>query len=126
MHHKDVLTKFYNIYSWVLLLKLKSVCCSDPLVRFVKQLDTRKHDNSRGVPAAGAPMSPTFSQVSPRLESLFDSSDFLRLSGVSAAARHRLGSTSLLRANRLSKKGEKDTFSHVKMWKISLVPIISV
>lgn len=52
-------------------------------------------------------MRSTFSQVSPRLEPFFGSSDFLRLSGVSAAARHRPGSTSLLRTDLMRKKVEK-------------------
>lgn len=99
MHHKVVLNKFYNTYSWILPLKLKSVGCSDPLAR--------EHDDNRGLPVAGSPMRSTFSQVSPRLELFFDSSDFLRLSGVSAAARHRLSSTSLLRTDLMRNKGEK-------------------
>lgn len=65
-------------------------------------------------------MRSTFSQVSPRPELFFDSSDFLRLSGVSAAARHRLGSASLLRTDLMRKK---DPFSQIKMWKISLIPL---
>lgn len=116
MHHKVVLNIFYATYSWILLLKLKSVGCSDPLAR--------EHDDYRGVPAAGSPMRSTFSQVSPRLEPFFDFFDFLRLSGVSAAARHRLGSSSLLRTDLMRKKGgKKDPFSQIKMWEISLIPL---